>query len=443
MADAPAKKSNTQFEDLMLLLFAFLLVGSAIERAPSYFQEKFGVDIGSPYLTASAGLSATTPVGTKVSAVNGANFYAKSGGEGDAAGAFPPGASLVIAGGPESRPPYGRWWYVEDPASGVGGWVREDDLVRSGAGGLDKDTDVGTKARALLVSAVWKLPGSTEKVGDMAKGAFGVLADGPKEHAGSRWWFFDLEDTDKDGWVPESALVLASDTGWFTGSKVRATHALDLFERAGGGRTLGSVAEGDQMTVVGGPMMVGGAYWWLVKAKDGTEGWVPESALEEGGVRGWVKGAVATALIVVIGFTVLLLGGIVYATVRTGQIRAREARRIREALPKNMEPMRNERWDKVLAHVNSENPSDWRLAILEADIMLDELVTRMGYLGTTLGDKLKQARRGDFRTLDAAWEAHRTRNQIAHEGSDFVLTQHEARRIIALYETVFEEFKYS
>jgi hypothetical protein len=64
-------------------------------------------------------------------------------------------------------------------------------------------------------------------------------------------------------------------------------------------------------------------------------------------------------------------------------------------------------------------------------------------MGNTLGDKLKQATRGDFKTLDAAWEAHRVRNQIAHEGSDFILTKHEAKRVIALYETVFEEFKYS
>jgi hypothetical protein len=50
--------------------------------------------------------------------------------------------------------------------------------------------------------------------------------------------------------------------------------------------------------------------------------------------------------------------------------------------------------------------------------------------------------KGDFKTLDAAWEAHKIRNAIAHEGSDFVLSQRESKRVIGLYEMVFNEFNY-
>jgi hypothetical protein len=106
------------------------------------------------------------------------------------------------------------------------------------------------------------------------------------------------------------------------------------------------------------------------------------------------------------------------------------------------ETPRNSRWDMVTAHIGSDNPSEWRLAILEADIILDELLDRLGYVGDTIGDKLKNANVQKFRTLDNAWEAHKIRNAIAHEGSDFVLTQREARRIVTLYETVFREFDY-
>ncbi len=64
----------------------------------------------------------------------------------------------------------------------------------------------------------------------------------------------------------------------------------------------------------------------------------------------------------------------------------------------------------------------------------------MGYKGMTIGDKLKTIESSDFTNLDNAWEAHRTRNMIAHEGSDFQLNQNEAKRIIGLYEKVFKEF---
>lgn len=102
---------------------------------------------------------------------------------------------------------------------------------------------------------------------------------------------------------------------------------------------------------------------------------------------------------------------------------------------------KNERWDHAIAHLNSANASDWRLAIIEADIMLDEMLRAQGYSGDSIGDMLKGVEKSDMLTLDAAWEAHKVRNQIAHAGSDYYLTEREAKRIMALYESVFKEFK--
>jgi hypothetical protein len=102
----------------------------------------------------------------------------------------------------------------------------------------------------------------------------------------------------------------------------------------------------------------------------------------------------------------------------------------------------NTRWLRVSAHADSENQSDWRLAILEADIILGDMLDKMGYKGETIGDKLKSIEKSDFLSLDDAWAAHRVRNVIAHEGAEFVLTQREARRVIDLYKKVFEEFKF-
>jgi hypothetical protein len=92
--------------------------------------------------------------------------------------------------------------------------------------------------------------------------------------------------------------------------------------------------------------------------------------------------------------------------------------------------------------LNSENESDWRLAVLEADLILEDMLEKIGYPGATIGDKLKGIERSDFNTIDQAWEAHRTRNLIAHEGGDFRITNREARRVVGLYEQVFKEFHF-
>ena len=62
------------------------------------------------------------------------------------------------------------------------------------------------------------------------------------------------------------------------------------------------------------------------------------------------------------------------------------------------------RWERVRAHIDSERESDWRLAVLEADVLLDEMVTHLGYHGDSLGEKLKSIEQSDFTTLQKAHE---------------------------------------
>lgn len=156
--------------------------------------------------------------------------------------------------------------------------------------------------------------------------------------------------------------------------------------------------------------------------------------------------------VICLSLSVLLLIGIIYATVRVNQIRKLERTALAEASGQNPnqpsvaaveDPLRtNPRWEHIKKLMESDSEGDWRVAIIEADIMLSDMVDRMQYPGETLGEKLKVIEKSDFNTIDNAWEAHKFRNKIAHEGSDMQLSQRQARRVIELYESVFEEFHY-
>lgn len=111
-------------------------------------------------------------------------------------------------------------------------------------------------------------------------------------------------------------------------------------------------------------------------------------------------------------------------------------------IPPKEKEITNTRWNIITAHIDSGNPAEWRLAILEADNMLSELLQTLPYAGTTVGEKLTNANKDNFRTLEDAWEAHKVRNRIAHEGAAFELTEREARRVISLYQGVFTEFNF-
>ncbi|MFA6177860.1 MAG: hypothetical protein WC694_03135 [Candidatus Paceibacterota bacterium] len=103
---------------------------------------------------------------------------------------------------------------------------------------------------------------------------------------------------------------------------------------------------------------------------------------------------------------------------------------------------KNERWVKTLSYLFSQHASDWKLSIIEADSMLESLMEQLGFRGETLGDRLKMANQENFPNLTIAWEVHTIRNRIAHEGLNFEVSQHEAKRVIALYEQIFHEYGY-
>jgi hypothetical protein len=143
----------------------------------------------------------------------------------------------------------------------------------------------------------------------------------------------------------------------------------------------------------------------------------------------------------------LFVMGIIYTKFKMGQLKREQKLKVKieEATAQKIEKeeaTENKKWKRVLEHVSSANPSDWRLSVLEADILLGELLTKMGYKGEGIGEQLKSVEPSDFKTLNEAWEAHKIRNTIAHEGSDFAFSQREARRVIGLFETVFKEFEY-
>jgi preprotein translocase subunit SecG len=155
-------------------------------------------------------------------------------------------------------------------------------------------------------------------------------------------------------------------------------------------------------------------------------------------------------------FAFLFLAIIIYCIIRIFEIRAKEKEyekhEIEEYAKKQKEASDrmnvvssgvNRKWQSVLDHTFSKSEADWKIAVLEADIMLDELMTQLGFAGENLGEKLKSANQENFRHLTSAWEAHTIRNKIAHEGSNFQINQHEARRVVTMYEQIFRDYGFA
>lgn len=136
---------------------------------------------------------------------------------------------------------------------------------------------------------------------------------------------------------------------------------------------------------------------------------------------------------------------IIFSLVRIREIQLEEKKEIdheiNEALKREQEKNRDEnpRWHYVLTLTESPNESDWRVGIMEADSMLEELLREKGISGDTVAELLEGARSNGYLHIQDAWDAHLIRNQIAHQGINFPLSQVESRRIMKLYQNFFEE----
>ena len=178
-----------------------------------------------------------------------------------------------------------------------------------------------------------------------------------------------------------------------------------------------------------------------------THGGVAGSATGAGSafnVGGLVAFATITWVIITIFAYVLVagfLGLLIYSTIRMHQVEDADSYKYQTIsdVAHAQEETEHHRWTHVRELIESASPNDWRQAIIEADIILEDMLNRLGYGGATIGEKLKTANPAHFKTLQEAWEAHKVRNEIAHQGSEFPLTDRIAYRTILQYENVFKE----
>lgn len=96
------------------------------------------------------------------------------------------------------------------------------------------------------------------------------------------------------------------------------------------------------------------------------------------------------------------------------------------------------RWQNTLKRLESPNMADWKLAVIEAEALTEEVLARMGFGGESFGDKLKKMRLEQLPSLENLTKAHQVRNNIVHD-PDYRIDINEISRTIAIYEKSLQE----
>ena len=63
------------------------------------------------------------------------------------------------------------------------------------------------------------------------------------------------------------------------------------------------------------------------------------------------------------------------------------------------------RWQEIRSHVNSINEAEWKLAIVEGDKFVDDVLKSAGFLGESMGERLMMIKPDQIINLQYLWDA--------------------------------------
>lgn len=98
-----------------------------------------------------------------------------------------------------------------------------------------------------------------------------------------------------------------------------------------------------------------------------------------------------------------------------------------------------DRWQKIEELMRYGKEMNYKLAIIEADKLLDYVLKSMYFPGQTMAERLKLASY-KFPGLKQVWWAHKVRNQIVHD-AHYTVTSGETRKVLGLFKKSFKELK--
>lgn len=100
----------------------------------------------------------------------------------------------------------------------------------------------------------------------------------------------------------------------------------------------------------------------------------------------------------------------------------------------------DKKWATIERKLLFGDEPNLKMAVIEADNFLDELLKRMGLPGKDMGERLRSLDVSKLKSLNLVWEAHKLRNRIVHEAG-YRLTTDEAERALKNYRQALEDLQ--
>ena len=97
----------------------------------------------------------------------------------------------------------------------------------------------------------------------------------------------------------------------------------------------------------------------------------------------------------------------------------------------------SKRWQKIKKRLEKDNEAEYKLALIEADKMLDDILKEMGHGEESLNEKLKHLSSSDISNLEELLKANEICQNVIRD-PDYRLDKEKAEEIISIFEKSFK-----
>jgi hypothetical protein len=97
-------------------------------------------------------------------------------------------------------------------------------------------------------------------------------------------------------------------------------------------------------------------------------------------------------------------------------------------------------WQDIRSKLESGNETDYKVAVIQADAFIDDLISRMGYAGDNFGERLANIPINHIVNIEGMKQAHEVRNRIIHDES-FALSKGDAEIALGQFEELLKSYQ--
>ncbi|OGZ64692.1 MAG: hypothetical protein A3A98_01715 [Candidatus Staskawiczbacteria bacterium RIFCSPLOWO2_01_FULL_40_39] len=143
--------------------------------------------------------------------------------------------------------------------------------------------------------------------------------------------------------------------------------------------------------------------------------------------------------LVFIFFTIFFLGAVIWFYMNSSYLTYKFSQDVTEFLSWQAYGLKevNKRWKKIMKRMETDLEPEYKIAVIEADDLLYQMLDERGYEGETFEELAKNASKKMSVNVEDILEAHTVRNSIVYN-PDFKLDAETARKMLLNYENAIK-----